>query len=325
MNTTAFGFRQDLAKEHGVKLTELLFLDWFAYWYGSDKMCTVIHDGKLYGWVDRKYVIRQLPLLEINHVDSVTRLITRMIDKGLLERHVRANEDNRGHRMFIKPGPLMHTLRGGDDVDNCDPPPREGEESDDQPTEESVSQPDQPTVESAKTPGPADPNVSSYTNPRDNTNPKRDTNMSATALEPSPPVVVSQPPKEEILRRRELVPLKDTDAAMWEDALTAIQPADTWGDFGKERRHCGNLAKRSRGMLSQSPYETMRDLIEAVIEEFRKLQRNAKQNDVYWSNAPYTPSAFMTRWPQIWHGLAKEHERNVRTQRDAEMYSRLPW
>ena len=171
MNTTAFGFRQDIAKEHGVKLTELLFLDWFAYWYGSDKMCTVIHDGKMYGWIDRKYVIRQLPLLEINHVDSVTRLITRMIDKGLLERHVRANEDNRGHRLFIKPGPLMHTLRGGDDVDNCDPPPREGEESDDQPTVESVSQPDQPTVESAKTPGPADPTVCSYTNPRDNTNP----------------------------------------------------------------------------------------------------------------------------------------------------------
>ena len=316
MNTTAFGFRQDLAKEHGVKLTELLFLDWFAYWYGSDKMCTVIHDGKMYGWVDRHYVIRQLPLLEITHVDSVTRLITRMIDKGLLERHVRANEDNRGHRLFIKPGPLMHTLRGGDDVDNSDAPP---DESDDQQTEESVSQPDQPTLGSAKTAGPADPTVCSDTNPRDNTNPKGDTNMSADALDPSPPAVVSQQPKE---NKREIAPLKDTTSAMWEAALTAIQPSDTWGDYGKERKHCGYLAKRSRGMLQQSPYESMEELIQAVIEEFRKLKT---QKDAYWSNAPYTPSSVMTRWPQIWHGLAKDHEREVKTQHDAEIFSRLPW
>lgn len=303
MKKKLFGYTQSAMIELGLNLRDLAFIDWFVHWYSSRRMKMInVDDSGYYGWINREYVIEQIPMLGLTHVQSVTKMLCKLVDSGVLERVVVQSNEGRGSNAFYRPSPLVFDLKHDSD--------------DGKPVDNSDQQPEKV----AETPRPATQTGCPNTSIRETNTTIRE-NMSAEALDPAPPAIVSQQPE----KNREIAPLKDTTSAMWEAALTAIQPSDTWGDYGKERKHCGYLAKRSRGMLQQSPYESMEELIQAVIEEFRKLKRNAKQSDAYWSNAPYTPSSVMTRWPQIWHGLAKEHERNVRTQRDAEMYSRLPW
>lgn len=118
-------------------------------------------------------------------------------------------------------------------------------------------------------------------------------------------------------------PLKDPIAAKWEDALTAIQPPDTWSNFAQERRQCVNLAKRSANMLGQSPYRSPDELIQSVIAEYRRLKDEAKRSDTYWRNAPYTPGAVLTRWSQIWESLASRYEDDAKQQAFSESISEV--
>lgn len=112
----------------------------------------------------------------------------------------------------------------------------------------------------------------------------------------------------EARKPRPMPPLKDPIAAKWEKALTDIQPPDTWSSVPKERKQCGELAKKTPNMLSQSPFATSEELIQAVIAEYRRLKGAAKTTDTYWRNAAYTPSAVLTRFPEIWQSLAQRYE-----------------
>jgi hypothetical protein len=98
--------------------------------------------------------------------------------------------------------------------------------------------------------------------------------------------------------------LKDPDASLWEHALTQQQPSSTWSNYGQERKHCNTLAKRSRELLTQTPYGDMRELISAVLSQYDKLKR--RNRDSYWRNAAWTPSQVLTRWAAIWEALARE-------------------
>ena len=98
---------------------------------------------------------------------------------------------------------------------------------------------------------------------------------------------------------------KDPIAAMWEHALTEMQPSSTWGNYGKERKHCKDLAQRTRDLLQQTPYESAEALVAAVLEEYDRMKRTAR-ND-YWKNAAWTPSQVISRWSTIWDSLSKQH------------------
>jgi hypothetical protein len=102
--------------------------------------------------------------------------------------------------------------------------------------------------------------------------------------------------------------LKDEDAALWEDALTSKQPSSTWGNYGKERQSCGSLAKRSRELLSQTPYTDMRELVGAVLSEYDRLKRSERTS--WWRTAAWTPSQVLARWSAVWDSLAKESEKS---------------
>lgn len=312
MKNTIHGFSQQAAIELGLDWRDLTFLDWFAYWYSSRtmKMVTVDEQG-YYAWVNRGYVLEQLPILGLSHVDSISKLLSGLVTKGFLERHVAKNDERRGSLAYYRPTKMVIDLQNVP-VQNTTP---EHDQHAKQPGETG----DQQVNSSGGQPGPAGQTTCPNTTSLENNTTSLES-MGANAPEPLPPVV-SPPAKP----KRELAPLKDDVAAMWEARLTKLQPADTWADFAKERRQCINIAKRSRNMLPQSPYETMNDLIDAVLAEFRKLKKTAKQSDAYWSNAPYTPSAVMTRWPQIWHGLVAEHERVIRCEHDAKVFEGLPW
>ena len=98
---------------------------------------------------------------------------------------------------------------------------------------------------------------------------------------------------------------KDPLAQSWEDAITKIQPHETWSHYGKERKQCRNLAQRTRGILEKSPYQSGEEVINAVLREYQKLRQ--QNRNPYWSGAAVTPSAIMTRWPDVWTSLAQSH------------------
>ena len=108
---------------------------------------------------------------------------------------------------------------------------------------------------------------------------------------------------------KSLAPLKDPVSRLWEDALTQIQPPDTWGNIAKERKSAQTLGQRSANLITQSPYETLDELITAVLSEYRKLKSEARPSDTYWGRCSFTPSDILARWPQVWTSLASRHEK----------------
>jgi hypothetical protein len=99
--------------------------------------------------------------------------------------------------------------------------------------------------------------------------------------------------------------LKDPIAAMWEHALTEMQPSSTWGNYGKERSQCKQLAQRTRDLIEQTPYTDTESLITAVMSEYDRLKRSARTD--FWKSAPWTPSALIARWSAVWDSLSKQH------------------
>jgi hypothetical protein len=92
---------------------------------------------------------------------------------------------------------------------------------------------------------------------------------------------------------------------MWEHALTEMQPSSTWGNYGKERNQCKQLAQRTRDLIEQTPYEDAEELIKAVMVEYDRLKRSARTD--FWKSAPWTPSGVIARWPVVWDSLSKQH------------------
>jgi len=104
-------------------------------------------------------------------------------------------------------------------------------------------------------------------------------------------------------RTKPLSPLKDDLANAYQEAFTAVMPASTWADVAKERGQLSNIAKKTRALLPDVPYESEGELAQALLTAFREA-RETETHD-YWSGAPFTPSAFATRWDKIVARLAK--------------------
>ena len=105
---------------------------------------------------------------------------------------------------------------------------------------------------------------------------------------------------------KELSSLKDTIAQYWQESLIAIQPHTTWANYGKERKSCGDLSKRTKGLLVDVPYDYPEELIEDIISVYLRLRKTAT-ND-YWKRAPVTPSSVLTRWSELTTELAQRWE-----------------
>jgi hypothetical protein len=100
--------------------------------------------------------------------------------------------------------------------------------------------------------------------------------------------------------------MKDPVADEWEQRLTAIQPASTWGSYGKERKACKTLAQRTRNLVPETPLESESEIIEAAIAEYQRLK--AQNRSDYWRNAAYAPSQVLQRWPSIWESVARRFD-----------------
>lgn len=104
--------------------------------------------------------------------------------------------------------------------------------------------------------------------------------------------------------KKDLSPLKDDIAQYWQERITSIQPHSTWSNYGKERKACGDLAKRTRGLLLDVPYDSPEKLADDVLGVFLHFKKTARQD--YWARAPATPSAVLTRWSELTAELARK-------------------
>jgi hypothetical protein len=100
-----------------------------------------------------------------------------------------------------------------------------------------------------------------------------------------------------------LSPLKDPTANYWQQQLTQIQPASTWGNIAKERKQCSELGKKTTALLQETPFESESELIDALLGQFLEMRQRLKAD--YWRTAAVVPSAIITRWQDITAALAE--------------------
>ena len=113
--------------------------------------------------------------------------------------------------------------------------------------------------------------------------------------------------------KREMHPLKDTTADYWQRKLTELQPVSTWGNIGKERAQCGNLAKMTRALLDDVPFDSAEQLIDALIQQYIRMRKQHRAS--FWSSAPFVPSAVILRWSTLTAALAERWEKEVKARR----------
>lgn len=102
MKRSVLGFDQAKAVAAGLTIAELQYLDWLMYWQGVGSMSEYEHGGKRYYWVYREKVIHDLPILGITSGKSVTRLISKLCEKGMLQSVNVAKAPNRGSRVYVR-------------------------------------------------------------------------------------------------------------------------------------------------------------------------------------------------------------------------------
>lgn len=167
MKSKVFGYTQRTMIDLGMNLRDITFVDWFVHWYSSRRMKMItVDDSGYYGWVNREYVIDQLPILGLTHVESVTKMLSKLVNCGVLERIVIKSDEGRGSNAFYRPSPIVfdmkHDSDGGKPVDNSVDNP-------DQPAETLVSPVDQPADLFAGQARPASQKAGSNTTIKDNT------------------------------------------------------------------------------------------------------------------------------------------------------------
>ena len=123
MKSKVFGYTQRTMIELGMNLRDITFVDWFVHWYSSRRMKMItVDDSGYYGWVNREYVIDQLPILGLTHVESVTKMLSKLVNCGVIERIVIKSDEGRGSNAFYRPSPIVfdmkHDSDGGKPVDN---------------------------------------------------------------------------------------------------------------------------------------------------------------------------------------------------------------
>ncbi len=96
-----------------INANDIVFLDWFVYWFASSNRSKkqVTHDGQLYLWLRREYVRSQLPVLGLSDDSRVSRMLSRLVDMGLLSRVTRANDANKGKMSYYRPTEMVYQLQ----------------------------------------------------------------------------------------------------------------------------------------------------------------------------------------------------------------------
>lgn len=105
---------------------------------------------------------------------------------------------------------------------------------------------------------------------------------------------------------RELSAMKDPLADRYQRRMTAVFPAEAWGNVGQERGQLAVLARKTRALLQRTPFEDDVGLADAILAQYLAMIRTEKGE--FWRNAPFTPSGLSARWDKVVAAMAAEVE-----------------
>lgn len=86
---TINGLQQQLLVELGLGAADALILRWYIDFRGSGRMTAETVDGHVYYWVSYARVIEDLPILGIKTTKNIARHLDRMVEAGILRKHVK--------------------------------------------------------------------------------------------------------------------------------------------------------------------------------------------------------------------------------------------
>lgn len=95
MRYYVFGFNQDKMVEYGINFNDAALLRWFLDFRETNKMDTVTIKDDINGtttnyyWILYKKVIEDLPAIGINNTKTVARHFDKLVEKGILRKHVK--------------------------------------------------------------------------------------------------------------------------------------------------------------------------------------------------------------------------------------------
>lgn len=109
--------------------------------------------------------------------------------------------------------------------------------------------------------------------------------------------------------KKELSPMKDPLANIYQNMFTELRPAEAWGNFAKERKSLVQLSKATerlftRPEVQRAIFQPIR-LAQAMFGAFLEL-RQVHQSSTYWK-CPIVPSALLTRWDTVVEKLTTDH------------------
>lgn len=113
-------------------------------------------------------------------------------------------------------------------------------------------------------------------------------------------------PFPETRKTKPLSALKDPLANSYQEWFVHIAPPGTWGSIERERKSCNDLAKKTRALLPETPYDTEMELASMLFKTFLEMRKWGKSE--YWKTAAVVPSEMLSRWAKICAQLAENYQ-----------------
>ncbi|ORC37278.1 hypothetical protein B4O97_03550 [Marispirochaeta aestuarii] len=124
--------------------------------------------------------------------------------------------------------------------------------------------------------------------------------------QPEPPAESLPAVQSDSKQSKDIAPMKDDLAQMWQEMITRVQPHTSWSNYGKERSQVNQLAKKTRALYKETPYTNEGDLAKAVFSQFLEMRQTG--NDKRIRGTPVIPSRIVQFWPEVVTALADQYQ-----------------
>lgn len=98
MKYTVLGFQQQKLLDNKLTLEDAFILSVIKDMYSSDRMESIIQDGKRYVWINQSYILEQIPIL--GSMSKLKRMLKRLCDDGFLESILITNKKGVAGRFY---------------------------------------------------------------------------------------------------------------------------------------------------------------------------------------------------------------------------------
>jgi len=98
--------------------------------------------------------------------------------------------------------------------------------------------------------------------------------------------------------------MREELADYWQGIITAVQPASTWGNIGRERKALTSLAANTHTLFADVlGYGLETDLASDILREFVEMRDHGR--DKLIRGSPVPPSKILQFWSEITTAMAE--------------------